>query len=76
MPWGCLPDVLETNKVFTGKESISLSNIFKSVSDKSLSNKPISDKSKKNPRKIQEALLTTECFPCPSDFEIQIVFLL
>ena len=62
--------------MFTGKKSISLSNIFKSVSDKSLSNKPISDKSKKNPRKIQEALLTTECFPYPSDFEIQIAFLL
>ena len=50
--WRRLPEVLETNKMFTWKESISVSKISKSVSDKSLSNKPISEKSKANPRQI------------------------
>ena len=50
MPLNCLPDVSGTNKTFTGKESISVSNKSKSVSDKSLSSKPISDKYKARPR--------------------------
>ena len=50
--WRRLPEVLETNKMFTGKESISVSKISKSVSDKSLWNKPISENSKANPRQI------------------------
>ena len=49
---GRLPDVLETKKMFTGKESISVSNKCKYASDKSLSNKLISDKSKANSREI------------------------
>ena len=57
MAWGCLPGALETNKMFTQKESISVSNKSKSASEKSLSNK--SDKSKANPRQIQDALIKT-----------------
>ena len=41
-----VPEVLETNKMFTGKGSISLLNKYKSVSGKSLYNKPISTKLK------------------------------
>ena len=52
MSSGRLPDVLETKKMFTGKESISVSNKYKYASDKSLSNKLISDKSKANSREI------------------------
>ena len=43
--------------MFTRKESISVSNKSKSASEKSLSNK--SDKSKANPRQIQDALIKT-----------------
>ena len=57
MAWGCLPGALETNKMFTRKESISVSNKSKSAFEKSLSNK--SDKSKVNPRQIQDALIKT-----------------
>ena len=31
---GCLPDIIETNKMFTGKESISVSNIYKYIAEK------------------------------------------
>ena len=41
----CPQGVVETNKMFTGKESISLS-------DKSISNKTISEDSKAIPRKV------------------------
>ena len=55
---------LEDNKMLTGKESISVSNKYKSIfiyiSDKSLSNKPISNKYKANPRKSQDALIRTQ----------------
>ena len=47
---------LETNKIFTGKESISISKKYKSGSDKFLSNKPMSDTSKANPKQIYDAL--------------------
>ena len=52
----CLPDVLETNKMFTTKGFISVSKKFKSASFKPLSNKPISNKSKVNSRQIQDVL--------------------
>ena len=47
---------LETNKIFSGKESISISKKYKSGSDKFLFNKPMSDKSKANPKQIYDAL--------------------
>ena len=50
-----LPDVLETGKMFIEKESTSVSNNSKSVSDKSLF-----DKAKANPRQIQDALIKTK----------------
>ena len=50
-----------------GKESISVSNKFKSVSDK-----PISDKSTADPREIQDALIRTRKFRYSSPFETQI----
>ena len=52
MSWGGLPDVLETNKIFTGKKSISVSSKYKSVSEKSLSKKPIHYKFKTSSRQI------------------------
>lgn len=42
-----LEDVLETKKILTGKESISVCNKFK----------PVSDKSKANPKQIHDALI-------------------
>ena len=57
MSWGCLSGALETNKMFTRKESISVSNRSKSASEKSLSNK--SGKSKANWKQIQDALIKT-----------------
>ena len=60
MSSGCLPDVMETNKMCTGKESISVPNKSKSVFDKSLSNKPIPRKSKANPSEMQDALKRTK----------------
>ena len=62
MSWSRLPDVLENINMFTGTESISVSNKSKSVSDKFLTNKPISDKSKANPRQIQDTLIRTPQF--------------
>ena len=56
MSSGRLPDVIETNKMCTGKESVSVPNKSESVFDKSLSNKPISRKSNANPSEIQDAL--------------------
>ena len=50
-----VPEVLETNKMFTGKGSISLLNKYKSVSGKSLFNK-----TKANSRQIQDALIRTQ----------------
>lgn len=47
MSWGRLQDFLETNKVFAGKEYISVSNNSKS------------EKSKANPRQIPDALTRT-----------------
>ena len=46
--------------MFTGKESIPVSNKSKSETDRSLSKKPISHKAKMNPRKVQEALIRTQ----------------
>ena len=57
MSWRCLPGALETNKAFTQKESISVSNRSESASEKSLSNK--SGKSKANWKQIQDALIKT-----------------
>ena len=62
--------------MFTGKKHISVSNKSKSVSDKSLSNKPIPEKSKANPWQIQDALIRTQLFQYSFHFEIQMVFLL
>lgn len=53
-------DVLETKKMFTGRESISLSDERKSVSEKSIFNKSIPDKSKANPKQILDALIRTQ----------------
>ena len=50
-----------------GKESISVSNKFKSISDK-----PTSDKSTADPREIQDALIRTRKFRYSSPFETQI----
>ena len=47
--------VLEIKKLFTGKESMSVSNKYKSVSDKSSSNKFISDNSKADQRQNRVA---------------------
>ena len=44
----------------TGKESISVSNKSKSLSDKSLSNRPISEKTFANPWQIQETIIETQ----------------
>ena len=60
MSQSCLPDILGTNKMFTGRESIFVSNKSKFVSDQSLSKKTISDKSKANPTQIQDALIRTQ----------------
>ena len=60
--------------MFTGKESISVSNKFKSVSDKSLSKRRISDKSKANLRLMQDVLNATVLISIAS--ETQIAFLL
>ena len=46
------------------------------MSDKSLSNKPIPEKSKANPWQIQDALIRTQLFQYSFRFEIQMVFLL
>ena len=70
--------------MFTGKKyisvsnksksrSISVSNKCKSRSNKSLSNKPISEG---NPRQIQGALIRTHQFQDSSYFETEITFLL
>ena len=74
MSWRCLPGVLETNKKFTQEESISVSNRSECASEKSLSSK--SDKSKVNPRQIQDALTKTRKFGYSLHFETQIAFLL
>ena len=57
--WSHPPDVLEINKIFTGKESISVSIKSKYLSDKFLSNKPIWQ-SKSKPRQIQLVLIKTQ----------------
>ena len=59
--------LLGDNKMLPGKESISVSNKFKSVSDK-----PTSDKSTTDPREIQDALIRTRKFRYSSPFETQI----
>ena len=43
---------LGDQKRFTGKESLSVSNKSKSVSDKSISNEYMSSKSKANPKQV------------------------
>ena len=53
-------DVLETKKMFTGRESISLSEECKSVSEKSIFNKSIPEKSKANPKQILDTLIRTQ----------------
>ena len=53
---GPLTDVLETSKMFTGKESIFVSNKSKSVSDKYL----LTNLYPTNLRRIQEALIRTQ----------------
>ena len=53
-------DDLETTKMFTKKESLSLSNKSKSVSHKYISNKSIFYKFKANPRQTQDALIRTQ----------------
>ena len=62
--------------MLTGKEPISVSNKCKSASDKSLSNKPISDKYKVNLRQSQDALIRTQEFWYSLRFETQMAFLL
>ena len=58
--WGCIPHVLQTNIVFIWKKSVSVSKKYKLLYDKSLSEKPVSDKSMTNPRQIQDALIRTQ----------------
>ena len=60
MSQSCLPDILGTNNLFIGKESIFVSNKSKFVHDQSLSNKAISDKSKANPTQIRDALIRAQ----------------
>ena len=53
----CPQDVLESNKMFTEKEPICVSNKSKSASVKPMSNKSISDEYKANPTHIQGPLI-------------------
>ena len=61
--------------MFTEKESISVPNKSKSISDKSTSKKFISDKSKTNPRQVQDALIGNQYFLYSSHFKTSLAFL-
>ena len=74
MPWARLPDVFETTKMFTEKESVRVNNKYKSLSEMLLSNKTISYKSLVNPRKIQNELIKTQQLRYLLHLETQIVF--